>query len=67
VKRLRETARARHAEVISRIDEILGNSEIVATLQIVKNLPDSFEIESLNDQQTDALEKVTRSFDQVGF
>jgi len=67
VKQLREAARARHAEVLSRIHEILGDPEVVAARQIVKSLPQNFEIESLNDQQRSAVELVTRSFDRVGF
>jgi len=67
VRQLREAARARHAEVLSQIHEILGDPKVVAARQTVKSLPQNFEIESLNDQQRNAVELVTRSFDRVGF
>ena len=67
VKQLREAARARHAEVLGRIHEILGDPKVIAARQIVKSLPQNFEIESLNDKQRNAVELVTRSFDRAGF
>jgi len=67
VKQLRETAQARHAEVLGRIHEILGDWQVICARQKVKSLPVNFEIESLNDEQRDAIELVTRSFDRAGF
>ena len=67
VKQLREAAHARHAEVLGRIHEILGDFQVVTARQTVKSLPQNFEIELLNDQQRKAVELVTRSFDRTGF
>ena len=67
VKQLREAARARHAQVLSQIYDILGDSKVVAAREIVKSLPENFEVESLNEHERNAVELVTRSFDRAGF